>query len=501
VQREIIFPAGMWPSLKSHLLGHGSQEQLAFLLAGVARGRGWLRLLVREVLLLPPEAFDRQTAVYLAVKPAFSQAVLRRCYDEGLGLIEVHSHPFARRTVAFSATDLDNEAEKFRYVARKIPHVYHATMVVGQNDLDAHLWDRRRRRAVTIDRVRTLETPITDLLPTSHRESTGENSSPLPWLSRQVLAFGEEAQRRLQDVRVGVVGCGGTGAVVVQMLAHLGVQHLVLVDQDVVELTNLNRLVGATRADARRSRLKVHVARRTVRRVNPKARVRALPLSLDDPKAVNALKGVDLLFGCTDNHGSRLLLNQLAVQYLIPYLDLGAGLAVGSDERLAAAGGQVRLVRPGSFCLACVDGIDRARAAQDLMSTPARQRQVARGYAQGVDVPTPGVLFLNAEVASLALAEFVNLWTGYRTPTPLLYYDLLNARLTPAGARRRMSCIACGEGRGLALGDLEPLLTTGIDQSPPSVPALVGEPNLEHASFEHASRLETEVTHGETNTN
>ena len=82
------------------------------------------------------------------------------------------------------------------------------------------------------------------------------------------------------------------------------------------------------------------------------------------------------------------------------------------DERLVAAGGQVRLVRAGGFCLACVDGIDRTRAAQDLMSTPARQRQVARGHAQGVDLPTPAVLFLNAEVASLAMAEFVNLWTG-----------------------------------------------------------------------------------------
>jgi hypothetical protein len=125
-----------------------------------------------------------------------------------------------------------------------------------------------------------------------------------------------------------------------------------------------------------------------------------------------------------------------------------------------------------------VDGIDRTQAAQELMSPPVRQRQVARGYAQGVDAPTPAVLFLNAEMASLAMAEFVNLWTGYRTPAPLLYYDLLNARLTPAGAGRQMSCIACGEGRGLALGDLEPLLNTGIDQSPPSVPAMVGEPTL-----------------------
>jgi molybdopterin/thiamine biosynthesis adenylyltransferase len=185
---------------------------------------------------------------------------------------------------------------------------------------------------------------------------------------------------------------------------------------------------------------------------------------------VAALKGVDLLFGCTDNHGSRLLLNQLAVQYLIPYLDLGAGLRIAPDGRLTAAGGQVRLVRPGDFCLACIDGIDRTLAARDLLSPLAWEREVARGYVQNADLPTPAVLFLNNTVASLAIAEFVNLWTGYRDTTSLLYFDLLHSRLTAAEAKRETSCVACGEGGGLALGDLEPLPVASGEGLPNTVP-------------------------------
>lgn len=471
MKREITFPAGTWPALKTHLFDQGPKEQLAFLLAGWARGRSRLRLLVREVIPVTPAALDRHTSVSLAVKAAFSQAILRRCYEEDLGLIEVHSHPFARHEVTFSATDLANEVDKFRYVARKIPRVCHATMVVGQADLDAHLWDPRTRRAVPIDRVRALDVPITDLWPTSSTRPDGEDDTLAPWLDRQVLAFGEAGQRRLQSVRVGVVGCGGTGAAVVQLLAHLGVRDLVLVDPDVVEQSNLNRLVGATLADARQGRLKVHVARRLAQRINPAAQVRALPVPVKDQRAVTALKEVDQLFGCTDNHGSRLLLNQLSVQYLIPYLDLGTGLHATADGSLTAAGGQIRLVRPGDFCLACIDGIDRTQAARDLMSPLAHRRALARGYVQDMDMPTPAVLFLNSTVASLAIAEFASLWTGYQGTSPLLYFDLLHLRLTPATAKREASCIACGEGRSLALGDLEPLPMAVSTEPPDTIPA------------------------------
>jgi len=190
MRREVIFPAGTWPQLREHVLGHGADEQLAFLLAGTARGRDWQRFLVREMLTVPAEGFVKQTAAYLEVKSLFAQAVLQRTFETGLSLIEVHSHPFSQRGVRFSALDLAHELLRFRYVANKIPFVNHLTMVLGQADLDAHLWDRRSHRRVPIDRVRALEMPIDEMIPTSQAESAaaGNHDSP-PWVSRQVLAW------------------------------------------------------------------------------------------------------------------------------------------------------------------------------------------------------------------------------------------------------------------------------------------------------------------------
>ena len=62
--------------------------------------------------------------------------------------------------------------------------------------------------------------------------------------ARQVLAWGDDGQHSLANSTVGVVGCGGTGSHVALQLAHLGVGRLVLVDHDVVEQSNLSRLVG-----------------------------------------------------------------------------------------------------------------------------------------------------------------------------------------------------------------------------------------------------------------
>ena len=67
---------------------------------------------------------------------------------------------------------------------------------------------------------------------------------------RQVRAFGAQAQQRLGEMTVAVVGVGGVGSLVVQALAHLGVGRMYLVDPDTVSAGNLNRLVGGCPADA-----------------------------------------------------------------------------------------------------------------------------------------------------------------------------------------------------------------------------------------------------------
>jgi hypothetical protein len=204
-------------------------------------------------------------------------------------------------------------------------------------------------------------------------------------------------------------------------------------------------------------------------------------LSLLRPEAHRALKRVDVLLGATDNHGARLVLNnRLAVQYLIPYIDVGVGFETDPRGAITRAGGWVRVVQPGAWCLNCIDALDREQAKLDLLGPAERAEARARGYIPAEEIPAPAVIFLNGTLASLAVGEFMNMIVGFKPVQPLVLYDLLKARATPVAAQPRAACAACDPQALLALGDLEPFPAYGREGAlpvPSCSPAAAGDPS------------------------
>src|SRR5262249_23324785 len=132
---------------------------------------------------------------------------------------------------------------------------------------------------------------------------------------RQIRALGSDGHAQLRATTIGVVGAGGLGAHVIQQLAHLGIGHLVVIDPDRVSTTNLSRLVGARRRDARLRRRKTHVARRMVGNIGGPTRVTTVFGSATDAEPARALLDCDVIIGCTDTQWSRTILNAIAYQY------------------------------------------------------------------------------------------------------------------------------------------------------------------------------------------
>src|SRR6185437_7681935 len=242
---------------------------------------------VRDVLPAPPGALEVQTAGHVTASQGFSRRVLLRARDEGLDLVDVHSHPFSDGEAAFSPVDDANERLMARYVSARLGGLWYGALVFTQTDVAARLW--LDGAPVPIERIVVVGSPM-EMITTRMARGWGgaaDNENRADWrpFARQVLALGHEGQARLAALRVAVVGLGGLGSVVAVQLAHLGVGGLLLIDADTVDHSNLNRLLGAGAADADERRPKVGVLAAYARRVRPAIRVEAIQGGLERPDA------------------------------------------------------------------------------------------------------------------------------------------------------------------------------------------------------------------------
>lgn len=156
--------------------------------------------------------------------------------------------------------------------------------------------------------------------------------------NRQILlpGFGEEGQKKLLASSALVVGCGALGTVIANMLARAGVGHLIIVDRDFIEVTNLQRQVLFDEADVRDAIPKAEAAKRKLAAINSQVEVTAI---VDDVNHANIEKliqmgrngKVDVIVDGVDNFETRYVVNDAAVKHGIPYVYGGAVGTVGAS--------------------------------------------------------------------------------------------------------------------------------------------------------------------------
>lgn len=154
-------------------------------------------------------------------------------------------------------------------------------------------------------------------------------TSGLDRYHRQVMLrdIGNDGQQRLLESSVLLLGCGALGSVVADLLSRAGVGHLVIVDRDVVEETNLQRQLLFDESDAAAGIPKAEAAKRRIGEVNSDVRVTAIVDNIDRSNIARYAAGVDLMIDGLDNLETRYLANDFAVHRGVPYI---YGGAVGS---------------------------------------------------------------------------------------------------------------------------------------------------------------------------
>jgi len=221
--------------------------------------------------------------------------------------------------------------------------------------------------------------------------------------------LGESSPYLFDNIRVGIIGYGGGGSHIGQQLAHLGVKNIIIFDDDKVEDTNLNRLIGAWFSDMKNAILKTAVAERVIKKILPTANV--IRVNSRWQKQPEILQACDVVFGGVDSYSERQQAEAECRRYLIPYIDIGMDVYQLEDEPHSISG-QVILSVPGYPCMSCFGFLTDKKLAQEAAKY---------GKVGG----RPQVVWPNGILASTAIGLFVNLVTNWTkdkdTPDYLAY--------------------------------------------------------------------------------
>jgi molybdopterin-synthase adenylyltransferase len=173
------------------------------------------------------------------------------------------------------------------------------------------------------------------------------NDEELLRYSRQIMLprFDVEGQEKLLAAAVLIVGLGGLGCPVAMYLAAAGVGHLLLADNDSVDLSNLQRQIAHETASIGRN--KAESARDTLQALNPHTRITVIPERLAGDALLNAVASSSAVVDCTDNFSTRFALNRACVQSKVPLI---SGAAIRMEGQISVFDSRM----PGSPCYHCL---------------------------------------------------------------------------------------------------------------------------------------------------
>ena len=406
-----------YQQLKHHLFPSDGKEAVAIALCGRFSNIDAEYLLVHDITLIPNEECKNREDDIITWSTKRIEPYFERIARSDLALLKIHSHPGGYSQ--FSETDDYSDQEffdsAFGWSISEKPHASAVMLPSGEIFGRFFFSDLHHE---PINRILSADDVI-QIFSNTNRLETSE------FAKRTIQAFGERTYNSLNNLSVGVIGCSGTGSPTIEQLVRLGVKKIVLVDPDLIEEKNLNRILNSTMEEAKRKFSKVSVLAKAIKNIGLGTSVEIFQNNLyDNIKVVKALIECDILFGCMDSVDGRHLLNQLCSFYLIPYFDIGVKLEAdgkGSIDQICAT---VNYIQPGKSSLISrgLYTIEDLRASSQFRKNPEEFENLKRNaYIKNVNVNNPAVISINMQIASHAINDFLNRIHPYKKEHPSQY--------------------------------------------------------------------------------
>jgi adenylyltransferase/sulfurtransferase len=230
---------------------------------------------------------------------------------------------------------------------------------------------------------------------------------------RQIIVkeFGEKGQETLSKKNVVIIGGGGLGSNCANILLRIGIGIIDIIDDDILDITNLHRMSIFNEEDIGQPKCKVLAEK--LKKINSEIKVRGINKRVNEKNIESVIKDVDLILDGTDNLETRFLINEFAVKKKIPWIYAGVNSTVGMI---------MGIIPKQTPCLKCI--------SQNV--TNRKQ----------IEIPVIGNLPVTT--ASIQCSEAIKILLD-ELPSGLIIYDIWNQQFEKLNIKRNKECSCCGK--------------------------------------------------------
>jgi molybdopterin/thiamine biosynthesis adenylyltransferase len=244
----------------------------------------------------------------------------------------------------------------------------------------------------------------------------------------------------MSRMRFGVIGVSGTGSLLIDLLVRAGAGTIVMFEYDFIDggISKTARATEAIRATGLPTRVQIVKGG-----------------DITDPSVAQELMGCDVLFGCVDREWPRLILSEVAYQYLIPVIDMGTEVGLAAEgQELQSLDARVSYIAPGNPCLQCMGLVTSEGLRLEGLSPEELERTIGLGYCRDIRLKAPAVMDLNMRAASLAMILLRHLLQPFiATPLPTsIRESLTNFAIKLRHETSNPDCLICSYSERLGAG-------------------------------------------------
>ena len=316
----------------------------------------------------------------------------------------MHNH-FTPGWQDMSSQDVVAERDRIAPVAAstKLPLV---GLTMGTDgSLSARFWiDRDQSRPAWCRKVRFIES---GRMGVTYNESALPPYRRHPQLQRTIDTWGLAMQEKMARLKIGIVGIGSVGAVVVESLARMGMENLLLIDADKVQPHNLDRLLHARNENIHSYKAKIAEEQARHAATAENFQVESICGNLQNESCYKAALNCDLLFSCVDRPLPKDLLNHIAYTHCIPVIFGGIFIDNKTSGRLAQANWNTSVIGPGYQCLRCDGQYTTSDVVQERDGTLDDPEYLKASGKAGTTPRNQNVFPLSAHLGSAMVLEMV----------------------------------------------------------------------------------------------